>query len=229
MAKYGNLHRIVDFVSRTIPNKGMGQFKDLFVHPVMNLLKSLDAAQEENQLITLSIGTGGGIWLRYNGERLFLLWPAKGGFVRLILPDGERPKIKPLIRALRTAEAKRHVTVTVEKTSRHRWRVWRVTSDAFPVIERFIKDLPKPSSAKIGDPSHPRFFPGNVRQAALEDFERNGSICAGVDGQRKAHKLKSERIEFDHIAPHSRRGASSLSNIQVLCQECNNLKRATAG
>ena len=77
--------------------------------------------------------------------------------------------------------------------------------------------------------SHPRHISGEVRQAVLTEFLNSGRWCPGVAGLSKRHKVSSSmRIEFDHILPYSLGGSNALQNIQILCSECNSLKRATA-
>ncbi|WP_207804864.1 HNH endonuclease [Rhodopseudomonas palustris] len=227
MAKYGNARRVVDFVGRSIPVRGNGLFADLLVHRVLSLLKKLDEVQHNNPLVTLSFGTGGGVWVLHEGQRIFLIWPTKSGFVRVILKYENRRNIKDLISNLKKG-AKLGAIEVSDDIGLHHWRTWRVQPQAFSVLESFVERLPKPAKVNIDDASHPRYFPGNLREEALTRFEREGSMCPGVDGKMKRHKVTTERIEFDHIVPYSRRGASSVSNIQVLCSACNNLKRDKA-
>jgi hypothetical protein len=58
-----------------------------------------------------------------------------------------------------------------------------------------------------------RHIPPLVKQ---EVWTRDGGRCA----QRNAE----DYLEFDHIIPHSRGGANTVNNIQVLCRRCNGLK-----
>ena len=77
--------------------------------------------------------------------------------------------------------------------------------------------------------AHSRYIPGEIRQAVLTEFLASGRWCPGVAGVTKRHKVsEAMRIEFDHILPHSVGGSNGYWNIQVLCSDCNKLKRATA-
>ncbi len=44
------------------------------------------------------------------------------------------------------------------------------------------------------------------------------------DGGRCVKCGKDDYLEFDHIIPHSRGGASTVGNVQLLCRRCNLLK-----
>lgn len=46
------------------------------------------------------------------------------------------------------------------------------------------------------------------------------------DGGRCAECQASEYLEFDHVIPHSKGGATSLTNLQLLCRKCNQTKGA---
>jgi hypothetical protein len=59
-----------------------------------------------------------------------------------------------------------------------------------------------------------RHIPPNVRQ---DVWQRDNGKCVQCGAQ--------EYLEFDHIIPHSRGGANSVGNVQLLCRSCNNEKR----
>ncbi len=51
------------------------------------------------------------------------------------------------------------------------------------------------------------------REVRLEVWQRDGGVCTECQA--------SEYLEFDHIIPHSKGGASTVANIQLLCRRCN--------
>lgn len=53
-------------------------------------------------------------------------------------------------------------------------------------------------------------------QAVREQFGHKCALCGE----------QTQGLEIDHIDPISRGGANSASNVQPLCRECNNKKRA---
>jgi len=112
---------------------------------------------------------------------------------------------------------------------RDEWRQWRIGANQVEVLVNFISQLPLGKANSLASVSHPRHFPGPVRQLALEQFNREGRKCPGVPNLgRKKHRLsEGDTIEFDHLLPHSHGGSSSEINIQVLCVDCNRAKAAT--
>ncbi len=60
-----------------------------------------------------------------------------------------------------------------------------------------------------------RTIPQAVKAAV---WQRDGGACAQCHAR--------EYLEFDHVIPHSRGGASSLNNLQLLCRRCNQSKGA---
>ena len=52
-------------------------------------------------------------------------------------------------------------------------------------------------------------------------WNRDGGKCVECDS--------NENLEFDHIIPHSKGGADTYRNIQLLCQDCNRTKSAKIG
>jgi hypothetical protein len=70
MPRYGAIHRIVDFVARTVPRRGSGEYSKLFVHRVIDYLKFFDSIQERNQYVTLTAHASDGVWLSFKGRRV---------------------------------------------------------------------------------------------------------------------------------------------------------------
>ena len=52
-------------------------------------------------------------------------------------------------------------------------------------------------------------------------WNRDGGKCVQCDS--------NEDLEFDHIIPHSKGGANTYRNIQLLCEPCNRSKSAKIG
>ena len=49
------------------------------------------------------------------------------------------------------------------------------------------------------------------------------------DGGKCVECGTNEDLEFDHIIPHSKGGANTYRNIQLLCEHCNRTKSAKIG
>ena len=58
-----------------------------------------------------------------------------------------------------------------------------------------------------------RHIPKEIKR---EVWNRDNGCCA-VCGS-------SENLEFDHVIPYSKGGATSLGNLQILCSRCNKKK-----
>jgi hypothetical protein len=86
MARYGSVYQLTDFVERTIPKQGSGEFRTLFVHRVIDFLKHLDIVRKNNPWINLPTHTGGAMWFYYRGQVVFQLKPALN-YLRLIVPS----------------------------------------------------------------------------------------------------------------------------------------------
>ena len=58
-----------------------------------------------------------------------------------------------------------------------------------------------------------RHIPDSVRR---DVWQRDQGRCV------RCHK--TDYLEFDHIIPHSKGGASTTANVQILCRRCNGQK-----
>ncbi|MER8646711.1 HNH endonuclease [Mesorhizobium sp. M1252] len=220
---YGSLHRVTDFIGRCIPAQGSGSYKELFVAAVIPFLKKLDEIQDRNAWVTLTVHAADGIWVSYRGQRICMILPAQK-FLRLLSGrwcDGSSNLVSAI--DAETGPAFK------DTTGDNDYRQWRMLQPGLTVLLNYLASLQEPDLAfELERGTHPRYFPGVLRQVALEAFDRDGRKCPGVG--RPAHRVdrNEERVEFDHILPYSLGGASTLANIQVLCQACNSKKRATA-
>lgn len=229
MAKYGEMYKVADFVTRTIGRTAKTSSPQLALR-TLDFLKHLDRAQNNNPLFTTSIHVGGGISFLWSGELLFSMWPAKG-YLRLFW-HRTKDTTTPLAKLLDAAKAKDKVYEYIPASRQHQRRGWLIPESGLSIVEKYVTKLPRPSSSEMKRQGreHPRFISGEVRQIALDRFIDGGRKCPGVKPM-KAHKVNldaGERIEFDHILPHAMGGSGTDINVQVLCQACNNRKRATA-
>ena len=60
------------------------------------------------------------------------------------------------------------------------------------------------------------------RAIMLKVVRRDGQVCAMCK-----RNVLDEEIEFDHIIPISRGGATTTENLRILCRECNRKKSNT--
>lgn len=76
-------------------------------------------------------------------------------------------------------------------------------------------------------------------QASVENFDdkrKRSAVPQNVkievwqrDGGRCVECLSQEKLEFDHIIPHSMGGSDTARNLQLLCEACNRRKGASLG
>jgi len=217
--KFGTVHYCANFLDKVL-SKSASSPSD-FIHALsiaINLLKRLDALQEQNPLVTLSFAIDS-LRVYYRGQLQFHIQARKGRTI-IWIPScfnsalSQEINTKPDIFEVEGEHiswilSERGVEWLLNYLCSH----WEFSSEA-------TTDIPV---------SHSRHIPGEVRQAVLTEFLASGKCCPGVAGVTKRHKLdESMRVEFDHILPHSVGGSNSYWNVQVLCADCNRLKRATA-
>lgn len=226
MPRYGLVYSLSDFFEKVVPKRANALIDGAFVHAVVAGLKRLDGVQSRNPAVTLSVSAGGGIWITHNGQRRFMILP--GQRVLRLITGWPGDWLEEALSAGVSSGTIDDMSGDLD------YRQWRVRRDGLDHVWAVVEAMEgPPEDAQLINVDHARFFPGPVRQAALEAFERDGNRCPGLPALgRKPHKLDrnnpAHRIQFDHIIPFSRRGVSGIGNIQVLCQECNNRKRATS-
>lgn len=182
------------------------------------LLKELDLLQEENRLVTLSLVTDS-LRVYFCGQLHFhiqarkcrtIIWIPYAYSRNLAQEIQKRPELFP------------DEMVTIS---------WVLSEQGVDWLLNYLRSHWKPSNndGSTEPITHSRHIPGDVRQAVLSEFLASGRWCPGVAGMTKRHKIsETMRIEFDHILPHSVGGSNGYWNVQVLCSDCNHLKRATA-
>ena len=82
-----------------------------------------------------------------------------------------------------------------------------------------------------------RFFNiSNTNSSQSKHIKRSRHISQNVkdkvwnrDGGKCVECGSNQNLEFDHIIPHSKGGANTYRNIQLLCKTCNRTKSAKIG
>ena len=77
------------------------------------------------------------------------------------------------------------------------------------------EEAPPDSDPERNTPAS-RHIPERVKNAV---WRRDGGACVKCNSR--------ERLEFDHIIPFSRGGASTYRNLELLCETCNRRKSAS--
>lgn len=216
---FGSIHYCAYFFDRVLsksaclPSDAVAAF-----HIASHLLKELDVLQEKNPLVTLSFATDS-LRVYFRGQLQFHIQPRKCRTIIWIPGTYNRDLCCEIQRQPRLFAVEGEHISWVFSTGGVEWLMEYLRSNWQPSTV----DMPKVPA------EHARHIPGEVRQAVLTEFLASGRWCPGVAGITKRHKVsEAMRIEFDHILPHSVGGSNDYWNIQVLCSDCNQLKRATA-
>jgi hypothetical protein len=216
---FGSIHYCAFFFDRVLSKSARSSSDGVAAfHIASHLLKELDALQEKNPLVTLSFATDS-LRVYFRGQLQFhiqarkcrtIIWIPYAYSRALAKEIQKRPRLFP------------DEMATIS---------WALSEHGVDWLLNYLRSHWK-SSNNDGPPeliTHSRHIPGDVRQAVLSEFLASGRWCPGVAGMTKRHKVsEAMRIEFDHILPHSVGGSNSYRNVQVLCSDCNQLKRATA-
>ena len=216
---FGSIHYCAFFFDRVLSKSARSSSDGVAAfHIASHLLKELDALQEKNPLVTLSFATDS-LRVYFRGQLQFhiqarkcrtIIWIPYAYSRALAKEIQERPRLFP------------DEMATIS---------WVLSEQGVDWLLNYLRSHWK-SSNNDGSPepiTHSRHIPGDVRQAVLSEFLASGRWCPGVAGMTKRHKVsEAMRIASDPILHHPVGGSNSYRNVQVLCSDCNQLKRATA-
>jgi hypothetical protein len=178
--------------------------------------------QEENSRINLTFHTQDGVWIYLDGVKQAFLKPTQKF---LLINIFDKNDFFDLLEKNNWFDSKRTVDYA-EGLCEIKYK------EQFDLVLNFINEKWKPNPELFKDitsHNHSRHIPGVVRNILLNEFEKEGRICPGVDGVIEKHNLtKNDKINFDHVLPYSKGGSNEWRNVQILCSNCNNKKRATA-
>lgn len=216
---FGSIHYCAFFFDRVL-SKSAHSLSDAIkaFRIASRLLKELDSLQEKNSLVTLSFAIDS-LRVYYCGQLQFhiqarkcrtIIWIPHTYSLNLSQEIQKQPQLFPdEMSTISWVFNEQGVDWLLDYLQLH----WKLSNND--------------ESKKLI--MHSRHIPGDVRQAVLSEFLASGRWCPGVVGMSKRHKVsEAMRIEFDHILPHSVGGSNGYWNVQILCSDCNQLKRATA-
>ncbi len=216
---FGSIHYCTHFFDRVLSKSARSSSDGVAAFQIASyLLKELDALQEQNPLVTLSFATDS-LRVYFLGQLQFHIQPRKCRTIIWIPGAYSRELCREI------QKRPRLFAVEGEHIS------WVFSVGGVKWLMEYLRSVWRPSGAGLQKApiAHSRYIPGEVRQAVLTEFLASGRWCPGVADITKRHKVnEAMRIEFDHILPHSVGGSNGFWNVQVLCSDCNQLKRATA-
>lgn len=173
MARYGSIYQLTDFVERTMPIRGSGEFRNLFSHRVIDFLKHLDTIRQKNPWINLPIHTGDAMWFYHRGRVVFQLKPALN-YLRLIVPSFAEKRA--LLDAIHSGRKNGLFSENMGSRTRN-VKQWRCRGRELEFLKLFVSKLPsdKPELV-LNSKTHPRNFSGEVRDLAYKIFWRKAGI-----------------------------------------------------
>lgn len=217
--RFGSIHYCAFFFDRVLSKSAPSSHEAIEAFRIAShLLKELDSLQEKNPLVTLSFATDS-LRVYYRGQLQFHIQARKCRTI-IWIPYAYSRKL--------AQELQKRPEFFSDEMATISWVVSELGAGWLLDYLRSHWKTPDNEESK-GPIKHSRHIPGDVRQSILSEFLASGRWCPGVAGMTKRHKVsEAMRIEFDHILPYSVGGSNSFWNVQVLCSDCNKLKRATA-
>lgn len=224
MKKFAKLYQSTDFFQSLLSKQKIPTADNVaFIHSCFEFVKNLAQISHDSKDLTLLFSANDGLRIYLGGVMQVFVKPTQK-YLLFHFFDRSLPlyaKVKSDI----------NLALVLRDSPQGDYTMLEAVGGTLPFLLTFIAELaPAIDFDSVVDSiTHPRYFPGDVREDALRAFEANDRLCGGVSGKTKPHKVKlSESLEFDHILPHSRGGASSLGNLQILCTTCNRTKSGSA-
>jgi len=216
---FGSVHYCAYFFDRVLSKSARSPSDAIAAFRIASLLlKELDSLQEKNPLVTLSFATDS-IRVYFRGQLQFHIQARKCRTI-IWIPYAYSRSLAQEIQKRPLLFPNEMATIS-----------WVLSEQGVNWLLDYLRsNWYSSTNGESQKPiTHSRHIPGDVRQAILSEFLSSGRWCPGVAGVTKRHKVsEAMRIEFDHILPHSVGGSNGYWNVQVLCSDCNQLKRATA-
>jgi HNH endonuclease len=224
MTKYAKFYQSTDFLQATISSHKQPTAENLaYIHAAFEFIKSLAQTAHDSKDLTLLFSANDGLRVYLGGSMQAFIKPTQKYLLFHFFDDTLALPSRIM--------ADPNLSANLRKSPNGDYTMLEASADKLIALSNLITELAPDKTIDFETDSltHPRYFPGDVREEALRAFESADRLCGGVNGKTKPHRLKlKEPIEFDHILPHSRGGASSLGNLQILCVACNRTKSGSA-
>lgn len=224
MTKYSKIFQSTDFLQSVISSQKQPTAENLvFIHAVFKFIKNLAQTAHDSKDLTLLFSANDGLRICLGGSIQTFIKPTQKYLlfhffdVTLALPA--------------RIMADLNLSSNLRKSPNCDYTMLEATADKLIALTNLITELApdKTIDFEADSLTHPRYFPGDVREEVYWAFVAADRLCGGVNGKTKPHRLKlNDPIEYDHILPHSRGGASTLGNLQILCVACNRTKSGSA-
>ena len=195
--KRGALYRHAWFLQRLLPKRReidpetVGLFRG-----VVSFLFVLDEIIEKNPSVDATIHSGDGLWVFYQGARQFFIKPTQRYLLLHLFSKN----------ALYEAIGSDRKLFRLRVQRLYAPGLWQIHIDELKWLIRYMHRNWKvvPAKSQASTQAHPRNIAGDVREAILQQFLRNGSRCpelrAGPAPTASPRRLASSSTTFCPVA-----------------------------